>query len=351
MTDTRTFEVVTRELRKQESVARRVIAQAHDFRTAKMTMESAASALADVANSVRETAALQDELRTNAWTVEARYVQRSLQSAEAVIASVVEAGDRLVERAKPQAPLGECFTIADAVAGALDNLPVPWSTTIQVFAVNAVSSMMLVTFTPDGSSLTPDAQANLTDHKLSLMIGVDYPDTHMLPNAARYSISVLYSSDKPYAWEASTIFASFRSDLGAFNKQTCNRAIGLIADKLSRYDDISVAFQRKRIAKEVPNELRPDDVCGLGMLPIKVIALNKHDNSIDVTTTAHGDLRATTLVKLAAEIKRRLTQTVPVFSVSLIDSALRIIIKPEMSAEAAVPRIEQLAGTYDTVAA
>lgn len=351
MTDTRTFEVVTRDLRKQEANAKRVIAQAQDFRVSKMSVETASAILQAVDKSIRETATLQDELRTNAWAVEARYVSRSLQSADAVITSVVEAGSRVMERAKPIAPLGECYTIAEAIGGALDSAPYHWDTTIQVFAVNAVRSMMLVVFTPDRAYLNDAESANVPEHRLTLMLGVDYPDTNMLPASARYSISVLYSADVPYPWEANTIFASFRSDLGAFTKQTCNQAIGLIAAKLSRFSDISVAFQRKRVIKPMPNELLPDDVCGLGMLPIKVIATNKHDNSIDVTTTAHGDLRPTTLLKLGAEIKRRLTAVVPVFSVSVIDSGLRIRVKPEMDATAAIPRIEQLAGTYDTVAA
>lgn len=301
MNDSRSFEAVTRDLRSQENAGEKVIASVSAFRPAakaKITLANASIMLGNVESIMRDTAALRDELRLNAFPVEAQYVRRNEAALDRLYDRLLATANTLVAKATPIAPLGACEGIVDTINTALMNGGQEWTMRLASFAETPLLSFVLATFTR-----TPYVEG---DAKLVVIVSVTYPDTLYNETAARYALSVFYQPMEVYAWEASDIHRSFSVNLGAANSRAAigARAVSIIADRLER-DDVSLRMQRKVRQPRRANEIRADDICGMSELPIAVMDIDAALHTITVGVALPGAIGPQALVALGREIKRR----------------------------------------------
>lgn len=301
MRDFRTFEVVTRDVRKHESAAKKLIGNIYDLRgTTKLTLAKADSVIKDIDDQLTAVASLQDELRITEFAVAANYIARTERDLNAIKTSVLEAASSLVARMSPLMALDKAFSLLDAVSTSLAYGGTAMTVETKAISYDNLTGLVYGIFRPESPAV--DGAENV----LTVVIGVTYPNTKYMAGTERYSASIVYADVAPHLWEAAKIHASYSVDLGHYSKQTPFKLTSTIANQLSAFEDVRMGFQKPFKNKPIDNELTPDDVCGMAQLPIAIRSQSEHDNSVTIVVNRHGDIRPTTLSALAKEIKRRL---------------------------------------------
>jgi hypothetical protein len=338
MKDSRSFEAVTRELRRQEAVGEKVIASIKAFRPAgkaKITLANASIMLGNAESVMREVSTLRDELRLNAFAVEARYVQRNAIDLDTLYDNLLAAANDLVEKASPIAPLGACTDVIDTVTAALVNGGQNWAARTSAFSESPTTSFIIATYTrqpyTDG------------DNKLVVIVSVEYPDTGYAPTSARYALSVLYGPLEAYVWEANVVHRSFSVNLGAASSTIGTRAADIIASRLER-DDVTLRFNRRFKQPRRANEIRADDICGMSILPLAITDMDEERCLLTVGVDLPGLISPTSLVALGSEIKRRTINQLGIRDINVTDEATLVIgFVPETDMSLAAERIKKLA--------